>query len=64
MKGEEEGKKKKENKRKEEKENKSRSPFLELLGKVTAQPNVCARRTAASHPLCDSPASSLSCCFM
>lgn len=52
MKGEEEGKKKqrKQNKRKEKKENKSRSPFLELLGQVTAQPNVCAGRTAASQP--------------
>lgn len=47
MKGEEE---KKKNKRKE-KTKKSRSPFLELLEEeVTAQPNVCAGRTAASHP--------------
>lgn len=44
------GGKKIKKKTKEKKENKSRSPFLELLGQVTAQPNVCAGRTAASQP--------------
>lgn len=50
MKGEEEEEKKEENKRKEKKENKSWSPFFELLGKVTAQPNISGGRTAASQP--------------
>lgn len=46
--GEEE--KKKQVKMKGKRKKKSRRPFLELLGEVTAQPNVCAGRTAAIHP--------------